>query len=63
MKKNKPVNKFVKATAVVIGDRLITHKFTVVGDDRTAETLAKEFLRRQYPAEYDKMADVEGKFI
>jgi len=63
MENKKHKGRVVKVTAVVIGDRLISHKITVIGDDRPPGILANEFLKRQYPSEYNDMADIEGEII
>lgn len=60
MEKKKFKGRVVNVRAVLIGERLITHKITVIGDDRAPEKLAHEFLKRQYPKRYNDMCDIEG---
>lgn len=62
MEKNKPAGRMLDVRAIIIGDRAVSHSIRVVGDDRSPNIIAEEFLKRQYPREFKDICDIEGKF-
>ena len=61
MKNEKTGNRLIRATGVIIGDVKFNHKIKVVGDDRPAQKIASEFLKRQYPKRFKDIIDIEGE--